>query len=46
MLFRSKIYWPIARAESFAPGPAAVCPEGLKVPLPNAAEDDEVDLAL
>jgi len=41
-----KIYWPIARADSFAPGPASVCPEGLKVPLPTAAEDDALDLAL
>jgi hypothetical protein len=41
-----KIYWPLARAESFAPGPAAVCPEGLKVALPTVAEDDAVDLAL
>jgi glutamate synthase domain-containing protein 2 len=41
-----KIYWPIARADSFAPGPATVCPEGLKVPLPTVAEDDALDLAL
>ena len=41
-----KIYWPIARADSFAPGPAAVCAEGLKVPLPTVAADDAVDLAL
>jgi glutamate synthase domain-containing protein 2 len=41
-----KIYWPIARASSFAPGPAAVCPEGLKVALPTVAEDDALDLAL
>ena len=41
-----KIYWPIARADSFAPGPAMVCPEGLKVALPTVAEDDALDLAL
>ena len=41
-----KVYWPIARADSFAPGAAEVCAEGLKVPLPVVADSAAVDLAL
>ena len=41
-----KIYWPISRAETFAPAPAEVCADGLKVPLPAIADNAAVDLAL
>jgi glutamate synthase domain-containing protein 2 len=41
-----KVYWPIARSKSFAPAPAEVCAEGLKVPLPTITDSAAVDLAL
>ena len=41
-----KVYWPIARADSFAPAAAEVCPEGLKVPLPTVSDSAAVDLAI
>ena len=33
-----KVYWPISRADSFAPAAAEVRPGGLKVPLPTIGE--------
>jgi hypothetical protein len=41
-----KVYWPLARADSFAPATANVQPDGLKVPLPSVHDSVAVDLAL
>ena len=41
-----QVYWPIARADSFAAASAPGQAGGLKVPLPTIAAPDELDLAL
>ena len=41
-----EVYWPIARADSFAPGPANVSTSALNVPLTRVGETADLDLAL
>ena len=40
-----RIYWPIARADSFAPACSQAQAGALKVPLPTVAEPTAMDLA-